>query len=351
MMIEGHKLYKLEALRGFAAIYVVFHHLFASGLHVFGKDFSILFRFGQEAVILFFILSGFVIYFSLEKSKDKSLMMFFSKRFLRIYIPLIFVFIANYLLFCFYNKSFIAIDINELLGNLLMLQDLKDKRPDVIVSPFLGNIPLWSLSYEWYFYFMFFFVFKKGTNSSLLVYFSAVIAAVLYVFYPSFIFRLIMYFAIWWTGVDFAKFYIGKKEISFNSFRIILIALLSISSILIFNVYYNGALNNINRAGGIGAHPWLELRHFVFTIVVVGGAIVWKKINWIGFDFIFKPFVYVAPISFGIYISHWFLLYNHNYLNFIENTSLRLISAIIVCIVFSYLLEIKLFPKVKKMIL
>lgn len=350
-MLESQKLYKLEALRGFAAIYVVFYHLFASGLNIFGKDFSIFFRFGQEAVILFFVLSGFVIFFSFEKSKDKSLRLFFSKRFLRIYIPLIFVFITNYFLLSYYNKEFVSIDLNQLIGNLLMLQDLQDKKPNVLISPFLGNIPLWSLSYEWYFYFIFFFVFKKLRNTSLTVYLLSIFSAIFYVIYPFFTFRLLMYFAIWWTGVDFAKIYIGNSVISFENLKLTIISLLSICLILMFGIYYEGAINNIHKAGGISEHPWLELRHFIFTIVVVMTAVIWKKIKWFGFDFIFKPFVNIAPISFGIYISHWFLVCNDGYLDFIESSSIRLICAIVVCVLFSYLLEMKLFPRVKKIIL
>lgn len=95
-MAEKKRLEKLEAIRGFAAIYVVFYHLFASGIVIFGVNLSFLFRFGQEAVILFFLLSGFVIYHSFIKSKDHSnFKVFFWKRFLRIYIPLIIVFFSK----------------------------------------------------------------------------------------------------------------------------------------------------------------------------------------------------------------------------------------------------------------
>ena len=65
------KLTKLEAIRGFASVYVVLHHVFGKGLIIAGKDFSFLFRFGQESVILFFLLSGFVIqyYSAFRKTK------------------------------------------------------------------------------------------------------------------------------------------------------------------------------------------------------------------------------------------------------------------------------------------
>lgn len=343
--VISNKLYKLEALRGFAAVYVVFYHLFASGLVFFKIDFSFLFRFGQEAVILFFILSGFVIYYSFEKAKNKSLKLFFTKRFLRIYIPLIIVFILNY---CLYYNSIKEIDIKELIGNLLMLQDSQDKKPNVIVGPFLGNIPLWSLSYEWYFYFIFIIIYKKANNSSIIVYLLSVASSILYIYYPNFFFRELMYFAIWWTGVDIAKLYINHKEINFKNIKLMLFSLFIICLVLLFNVFKQGEIKNVIIPGATGEYPWLEFRHFLFTILIISFAVIWKKMKWIGFDIIFKPFAAIAPISFGIYISHWFLVFNTSYISFIDNRSIRLTVSLLICVLFSYFLELKLVPFIRK---
>src|SRR5207244_10713835 len=91
------KLYRLEAIRGLAAIYVLFNYVFIKGPVINGKDYSFLFHFGQEAVILFFLLSGFVIEYSFQKSTDKSFKLYFLKRFLRIYIPLLLIFVVNFI--------------------------------------------------------------------------------------------------------------------------------------------------------------------------------------------------------------------------------------------------------------
>ena len=66
------RLERLEALRGFAALYVVFFHILPQKIYLLGLDIGALFRFGPEAVIVFFVLSGFVIKYTYEKSKDKS---------------------------------------------------------------------------------------------------------------------------------------------------------------------------------------------------------------------------------------------------------------------------------------
>ncbi|MHB8209551.1 acyltransferase family protein, partial [Mucilaginibacter sp.] len=159
------KLKKLEAVRGFAAVYIVLNHSLPVPLMIGGKDFSILFRFGQEAVILFFLLSGFVIQCAFTLSADKSFKTFFSKRFLRIYIPLICVFITNYSLDALQSGAFLPIDFHSLAGNLLMLQNSSFfLKPYVTVGSFLGNTPLWSLSYEWWFYMVFFVIITKVHN-------------------------------------------------------------------------------------------------------------------------------------------------------------------------------------------
>ena len=208
------KLSKLEALRGFAAIYVVLHHtLFskeAAQVLIFGKNISILFRFGQEAVILFFFLSGFVIKYSFTKSKDHSFKTFFLKRFLRIYVPLLVVFIADYALNCYSKNQPIVIDWHSLTGNLLMLQDdAVSQKPNIICSTFLGNLPLWSLAYEWWFYMIFIFLIKQwNTSTSLKVYIIGTIAAISYLFFPNFINRELMYLMIWWVGVDMSSLYL-----------------------------------------------------------------------------------------------------------------------------------------------
>ena len=57
------RLWKLEGVRGFAALYVLIHHLSHPLIGQSGLK-ALPFRFGQEAVIVFFLISGFVIEYS-----------------------------------------------------------------------------------------------------------------------------------------------------------------------------------------------------------------------------------------------------------------------------------------------
>jgi len=345
-----NKLLKLEALRGFAALYVVFHHTITESFFVGGINLALLFRFGQEAVILFFVLSGFVIELSFQKGKDKSFTLYFFKRFLRIFIPLIMVFLLNYLLIYIKNGA-TPINGYNLLGNLFMLQDVAGLKLNVITPPFLGNTPLWSLSYEWWFYMLFFLLItliKK--RISLWVYAIGILCAVSYIFYPFFLNRLLMYLTIWWLGVDLAKIYMSDEEINFKSMKTGLIAICICIIVLSINVYINqhSWSARLKTPISIGISPWLEVRHFGFALVAVCISLLWKKLKWVGFKYTFGFFEPLAKISFGIYISHWFLISHANYLDFIPNLIVRLILYSIICILFAYFIERVLYTKINK---
>jgi peptidoglycan/LPS O-acetylase OafA/YrhL len=130
------KLHKLEAIRGFAALYVVGSHLFDREFYILGHNLAFLFKFGQEAVTVFFVLSGFVIQYSFARSRDKSFTVYFMKRFTRIYIPLFVVYILSYILYENFSTPRSTPLIPHLIGNVFMLQDIYSAKPNVICDPF-----------------------------------------------------------------------------------------------------------------------------------------------------------------------------------------------------------------------
>lgn len=337
-----HKLEKLESIRGFAAVYVIITHTFKITPVTSGVDFSFFLKFGQEAVIIFFILSGFVIEFSFSKSQDLSFKTYFFKRFLRIYIPLFCVCIINYFIFYFSDKT-IKIDWHNIIGNLFMLQDLSIKT-NIIVTPFLENSPLWSLSYEWWFYMLYFpIVFFLKKKSSDLVFIGGLISALSYLFYPNFINRELFYFVIWWCGVVLARCYIENKEIKFSDLKKPIFVLFLIIGILSLNVIlkYNGETSAYS--------PIIELRHFVFSLILLLSAYKWYKLKWVGFDLIFGYFKKVAPISYCLYISHYFLISNAKYLdNIVQNSTIKLLLYTLNCIIISCIIELVIYPIVSR---
>lgn len=347
------KLHRLEALRGFASLFVVLHHSY-----IF-KDFwqtpltKFLF-FGQEAVMLFFILSGFVIQYSFLLSGDKSFKTYFFKRFNRIYIPLIIVLLANIIIFYIENKP-IIFDFKELVGNIFMLQDM-DWRPRIICAPILNNNPLWSLSYEWWFY-MSFFVFHSYFNSKTTkyIYYIGVVATISYLVYPFWLNRLLMYLMLWNLGASFANCYMEGKQINFKTMFYPLLYITAAAALLAVNFVINKEkvheLINFKGTVGIGVSPLLELRGFVVTLLLASIAILWHNFKWKGFNYSIGVFEFIAPVSYCFYISHFFMITKASYLKFIDNDIVEEFLYFSICLAFCYVVERIIYPKVNKLIM
>jgi peptidoglycan/LPS O-acetylase OafA/YrhL len=326
------KLQKLESIRGFASIYVVLHHLLPH-VELLGFDLTWLFKFGQEAVILFFLLSGFVIELSFSNSKDQTFKTYFLKRFLRIYIPWFLVLITQVLFIPWAILH--SFDWNTLVGNFFMLQDLPDLKPNVIVAPIYGNSPMWSLSYEWWFYMLYFPLNKYvKTKSSLIVGILGVSSGLTYVIYPNFFNRELMYLTIWWLGIAAARLYVQGKPLSILSLKFELLPVLIISFILM--------LFTISNTTDVhwGTHPLLELAHFIFSLIVISAALLWRKFNWIGFYWVFAGFTWIAPISYEVYITHYILICRANYLSqFMLGPLFTYLVYFVICLCISLLIH------------
>ncbi|AIY12353.1 acyltransferase family protein [Cellulophaga baltica] len=156
----------LDSIRGIAALLVFYHHIFKFNEILFFNycnkvSFKIL-KFvsdlNQEAVLLFFIISGFSIGLSVFKkplNSSRSINTYFYRRFKRIlpiyWISIIIAFLTGYFLKILYLPDFSFIN---LLANLLFIQT-SSSISDSWAVPYGLNGPLWSLSFEMFFYLIF----------------------------------------------------------------------------------------------------------------------------------------------------------------------------------------------------
>lgn len=285
----------------------------------------------------------------MERSSDKSFKYYFIRRFVRLYIPLFFIFLMGYLIKCYSEGTLSNPDWPNLFGNIFMLQDVISQKPNVISAAYMGNGVLWSLSYEWWFYMLFFVLAKNIKSEKLNTYVNifVIVAAASYLIYPFIVNRLIMYFAIWWIGVNFADFYIKDKPFTIKSIMPYSYILGVITIILGLNLYLNFSFTKI-YSYPLVAYPFIELRHFVFAIMIMFSAVIWNNLKWIGFDMIFGVFKHIAPFSYVIYISHHYLVIEATYLRFINNKIIEYSLYIILMILFSYLLEVVVYNKIRK---
>ncbi len=330
-----NKLEKLESIRGFASIYVAIGHFILND-NSMPKALLFFFKFGQEAVIIFFILSGFVIFYSFEKSRDKSLISYFVKRFRRIYFPFICAIILSILII----KS--GLNLKQLIGNLLMLQDYGPAKPGNIVEPFLGNAPLWSLSYEWVFYLIFPFVYPAIKDSNFRVHiigFFCILNLIIYVLFPNHIFLVLSYFIIWWTGLELAEYFFGYKDKKNVTTLVMYYVFILVILTIVCYVYHRS-----NSHIEIGFYPYLVLRHIGFAFLCLFLSLYLTSITK-KFAGLLKPFKYVAPISYSIYILHYPILIEAH---FNLPTYIELPIKILLLIGLSYLIEIVLQPVINK---
>lgn len=248
---------------------------------------------------------------------------------------------------CFRVGGRANMEAKSLFLNLFMLQDVGSLKPNVIVEPYMNNTPLWSLSYEWWFY-MLYFPLKKYISSEgardIFVYSIAIISALVYFYYPFFLPRLLMYMSIWWLGVVLSNAYMQSSSIHFRKLLLPLISVMIISLINGAGVY-QAILSGKYRS--IGAHPALELRHHVFAIFAVVFALFWRSQRWFIFNKAVAPFLVFAPTSYVIYICHHYFVVDAHYLSFLNNRLAEFSLYFIMMLTFSYSLEVLIYPVIR----
>lgn len=238
----------LDGLRGIAALYVMIGHarwlLWEGGaaFQAHPEQYSLLekaqvyffslFKYGHEAVLFFFVLSGFVIHLKQAKEIERGsgiiLKGYFIRRLRRIFPPFLFALILTF--FCdkivelinasiFYHatpdqglNTNISFDhsLKTLAGNILFLQN-------TYVPVFGSDAPLWSLKYEWWFYMFYPLVLlvnkKTVVGSLLLVTLLSVISIMGWSWGIKLVDEVFAYFFCWWLGCFSADMYAGRIKV------------------------------------------------------------------------------------------------------------------------------------------
>lgn len=306
----SRSLKSLDGIRGLAALYVMIHHArltltqsFHNGLGLHPEKYSwydkimvyffSLFKYGHEAVIVFFVLSGFVIHLKQADSKYEfrnfKVTDYLKKRIVRIYPTLIISFIVCILIELLINavtgESLVFLlskyNLTGFLYNLFLIPD----------GPIWGhNYPMWSLKHEWFFYLMYpILLWPLGTRPSLTL-------AIILTIYLSYCFGFKIPFIgtaaytllIWSLGGLLAYFY--------RHGRMKYVPYLSLLSL-----FYP----LINREN-ITTYPLLDL---VFGLIVVGvlALIISERATYIS-SFLVK-FSWLGAFSYSLYLLHTPLIY------------------------------------------
>ena len=341
----------LDSCRGMAALIVVFHHVYTRFDYLYNAQsnpcFHTVLRFisecNREAVLFFFMLSGFSIRLSLYKgmplTKD-SLNNYLFRRFNRI-VPLYLIAIAaaivtGAVLHQLHTPDF---SLFNLFGNLLFLQISKSYK-GYWFSPYGDNGPLWSISFEM-FYYLFFPVFifclkrifrKKFligrtknytlTIAFLLSVFSIIINKAF--FFPYIAFATLFY--VWYGGFFLADLFL-EKNLAINVF-FASIASITFAALILHIIFPSASLEMLFIGSSIS---------LIFYLLYVVRTRVSSKTRLFtdsAFNFIFYK---IGRGSYALYLLHYPLILL--FLHYQIQSLLLVVSAMLVLTIICIFLE------------
>jgi peptidoglycan/LPS O-acetylase OafA/YrhL len=333
------KIEKLEMMRGFAAVYVCLAHFLFERVWKTPNGASYLFLFGQEAVMLFFLISGFVVYYSTERQGDSSFRGYFVRRARRIYpIFLLALGLAMTVAWFSPDRNMEDYRAGRILGNVFMLQDFQEAKPGVWVSTLAGNSPLWSLSYEWWFYLGFYplWRFVSGARRVHVAGGVSLVAFGCYLLCPNQASLFGMYFVVWWAGAEMARTYLSGRTPTWRTEwrSLIYVGVLTALACVVAGTAWakEGPLR-------LGLYPVLIARHLCAALVILVLGLLWARLKWMGFRTLFGHFSIVAPISYALYVFHVPLSVRGSYLDVVTPEWLRLGLYVTVAVAVSWLAE------------
>lgn len=292
----------LHVIRGICALIVVIYHskfilwsggtlyLSEKGLNgildyfLFGID--MLSSCGAQCVMVFFILSGFVIHYSFELS-NRSLYQFYTIRFIRIYIPyfvsLILAAIVLYLAVR-WNKEIAIEHCREYNTRLLIafneinITTFWKSLLFIPANEYFGfNFAYWSLLHEAIFYLVFPIYFFCGKRIRVMIFFLLVLLS--FLFNSSYLYYQI-YFML---GVMLYDYYKTEKKFRVNRFfywAIILIGFIGVNILV-----------KLNR------EVFADIASAIVVIVVFDYLIKSKRRS-------IKALHFLSDMSYSLYLNH-----------------------------------------------
>lgn len=242
-----HRFETLDSLRGLAALAVVLYHYTHQYYKLFPTDYIFIFDFslGYFGVQAFFIISGFVIFMTLERTKKP--MDFIVSRFARLYPIYWIAILLTFLIVSYFGLENQEVTIKEFFFNFTMIQG-QFKIPSVVS--------------------IFMVIF------TILFYYIGDSIFILKLFYIVFILQYLGFFI---AGIMFYKLYTHKS----NKLTYLVLFLTYVSNILLIQ-------EDITK---------IYLTSFIYLVFIL---LVIQKLNWLQI----KPLIFLGTISYPLYLIH-----------------------------------------------
>ncbi|PCJ41932.1 MAG: hypothetical protein COA81_06825 [Alphaproteobacteria bacterium] len=266
---------------------------------------------GHEAVVIFFVLSGFVIaYVCFDKKED--VLKYAENRFARIYsvaLPAVLLTIFLYYVGKEINGD-VYTDLDKRLLNPFwtIISALSFLNQSWTGTTFFTNLPYWSLGYEVLYYIIFgIFIFTQGIKRVVLVGVSMIVMG------PS----ILLYFPIWLMGVLCLKL---VKQYSISLSKAVILYVISIAGIIFLSqtvvqemlklffvsLFGNNFFNMLlEPADQFGSDYMLG---FFFSLHIVSSAYIGKKYN-IFSEQVGKKIRFLSSHTFSLYLYHMPILF------------------------------------------
>ncbi|GAD90067.1 putative acyltransferase [Vibrio halioticoli NBRC 102217] len=306
--MREHRLTELDALRGIAALAVVIFHYFARYNEIYGHEnlFVEWSRIGSYGVHLFFIISGFVIFWTLSRTARP--LDFLVSRFSRLYpaywVSLIFTFSVVYI----FSLPGREVSMSSALVNILMFQEyLNVAHVDGVY---------WTLTVELTFYFWIFLLYTSSLINKVEEIFSfLVIVSMVHslgiIFVPSILYKvfILKYIPFFIAGICFYKLVSDSGNL--KTLIALALSLFSIIPIYSFEKFF-----------------YISFFYLLFYGAVSGRLKFLKA----------KPLVFFGGISYSLYLIHQnigYVIINKSY-----DLQLNPVVGIIVATTISILLAI-----------
>jgi peptidoglycan/LPS O-acetylase OafA/YrhL len=311
-IVGQNKFASVDAARGLAAGMVLIHHvtIFFPGAcaTLVGRDtiaaqaLHFISDLNTEAVMLFFVISGFCIRSSSQKTNfghSADFLHYGRRRFARIvplyWFALAFTGAVGAVLALTADHAF---SLENLLGNLSFLQSSDSARGTWFV-PYGLNGPLWSISYEVFYYVLFPFALltehrlgiRSPVMSLLLAFVFSLVALIAYNLAPNPIMLFATYYCVWRLGV--CAFDVLRDPGEFRAALAVTIgAIVVFSAIIAWHA--SASLSNM-RSGAIIAVLWIAAQAWPNAHAFASLIPVSKVIGGLA---------RLGAISYGLYLLH-----------------------------------------------
>ncbi|GAA5014780.1 hypothetical protein GCM10023206_25210 [Acinetobacter puyangensis] len=335
---------QLDSLRGLSAIIVLFSHCFQAFIGPLDLSlYSLVRLLGQAAVMMFFVLSGYLIGHSIQKNiyihQQFQLKSYFRQRCKRILPPFIFALLLVTVLYhlapdFFYSgthqilpqqgmmiRENITIDPTELIGSVLFLNGF-------LTNTLSANAPLWSLSYEVWFYVL----------AACLALYHRIGAILLFIGLISILsllnLQFFLYFCVWLLAFAFS-FPAVYQNLNLDLLQPLKISFFSLAALIaIFDFYQFQIIEHtlVYRADNFSS----------FNVCVGIALSCWLLQLRLNIKHVKPVFAHAASYSYTLYVTHFpillFILGCGAYLSFqhILMAMLFVILSMLFCIGFAY---------------